>query len=641
MTFLYPLGLLGLIGIPVLLLIYFIKRKYTEQVVSSTYLWRLSEKFLKRRLPISKITGIISLILQIATIAVISLIIAHPVFIVEGGARDYCFIIDGSGSMNMTVDEKGTTRYEVAKDEVERIISSSTDGSTYTIIAAGSQTVIVCEDESDRSVALTLLDDLQPNHAEVDYSDALGVAQTIFNKNNALDTYLVTDTNHTSLENISLINVATAGENFAISDVTLASTKTGGVIINGTVRSYSSGATVHIDVYIDGEKVQGPESSVSVNVLGSMDTEGSVFTLELSKSTIEDTLPDGVGTYTSIELRLRQNDILALDNSYTIFNVKSVNSYRTLVVNRGTEDATSRMLLNALYVTSNAEVTVCGIDEFEGMSGYDLYIFDGCTPATLPSDGTVWFINPDASVEKSGFTYKGVVEFDDGVGRPVDMTTSNNTHIRSLLAGVDGRSFNVPRYIECGHSANYVDLFTYNKNPIIFTGTNDYGNRQVVFAVDLNDIIMGSVVDMLTLFRNLLDYSFPTVLEKVNFKSGETMTLNLLSGCQIIEAITPTGATEFPEFNGAVADLVLNESGVYTVNMTVGDVVYTFNAFSESPAAERIPLPESAETIGLSGEAADVGKDGVYDNITMFFIILAVLFCADWLVYCYEKYQLR
>ncbi|MDE7076738.1 MAG: BatA domain-containing protein, partial [Clostridia bacterium] len=43
MTLLYPLGLLGLLAIPVLILIYIIKSKYTEQVISSTYLWTLSE----------------------------------------------------------------------------------------------------------------------------------------------------------------------------------------------------------------------------------------------------------------------------------------------------------------------------------------------------------------------------------------------------------------------------------------------------------------------------------------------------------------------------------------------------------------------------------------------------------------------
>ena len=44
MTFLHPLGLLGLIGIPILIIIYIIKTQYTEQTISSTFLWTLSEK---------------------------------------------------------------------------------------------------------------------------------------------------------------------------------------------------------------------------------------------------------------------------------------------------------------------------------------------------------------------------------------------------------------------------------------------------------------------------------------------------------------------------------------------------------------------------------------------------------------------
>ena len=101
MTFLYPLGLLGLIGIPILIIIYIIKSKYTEQLVASTYLWTLSERFLKRKNPISRVTGMISLILQLLAVLFISLAIAHPIITVPGAAKEYCFVLDGTGSMNM------------------------------------------------------------------------------------------------------------------------------------------------------------------------------------------------------------------------------------------------------------------------------------------------------------------------------------------------------------------------------------------------------------------------------------------------------------------------------------------------------------------------------------------------------------
>ena len=47
MTFMYPLGLIGLVGVPLLILIYILRSKYNEQTIASTYIWTLSEKFFK------------------------------------------------------------------------------------------------------------------------------------------------------------------------------------------------------------------------------------------------------------------------------------------------------------------------------------------------------------------------------------------------------------------------------------------------------------------------------------------------------------------------------------------------------------------------------------------------------------------
>ena len=93
MRFMYPLGLLGLIGIPILIVIYIIKNKYTEQIIPSTYLWTLSEKFLPKKKPITLISGIISLILQIVAVILVSLLIAKPVITLPNSAKDYCFIL--------------------------------------------------------------------------------------------------------------------------------------------------------------------------------------------------------------------------------------------------------------------------------------------------------------------------------------------------------------------------------------------------------------------------------------------------------------------------------------------------------------------------------------------------------------------
>ena len=147
MSFFYPLGLIGLIGVPLLILIYILRSKYNEQTVSSTYLWTLSERFFKRRNPLSGLTGIISLILQILMVILVSLAIARPIFVIPESASEYCFILDGSGSMN--TESEGKSCFEMGKEEIENMIDDARLGSTYTLIFVSGDTSVVYERISD------------------------------------------------------------------------------------------------------------------------------------------------------------------------------------------------------------------------------------------------------------------------------------------------------------------------------------------------------------------------------------------------------------------------------------------------------------------------------------------------------------
>ena len=86
--------------------------------------------------------------------------------------------------------------------------------------------------------------------------------------------------------------------------------------------------------------------------------------------------------------------------------------------------------------------------------------------------------------------------------------------------------------------------------------------------------------------------------------------------------------------------LDLTEVGVYTVTMNVADTRRVFYIYSAMAESERIPTVEETE-FSLIGIASEGGFDGIYDPILWLFIALALVFLADWGVYCYEKHQLR
>ncbi|MDE6791440.1 MAG: BatA and WFA domain-containing protein, partial [Clostridia bacterium] len=314
MTLLHPLGLLGLLAIPVLVLIYIIKSKYTEQVISSTYLWTLSERFLKRKNPVSRLTGIISLILQILAVIFISIALAHPVFTLPGRANDYCFILDGSGSMNVV--QSGRTRFDAGKDYISGVISSAADGSTFTLITTGNTTDVVVRQTDDKKAALRGLANTEAAFVSSDFTQALSVAQNYFDENPACKFYLVTDKHYETVENAELINVAESVSNYAVSDVNYAFGADGGAVVTGKAFSYGGDAAITVRLFVN----DGAEAVASVN-LELVRYEGKEFTLRCEQD-----------DFASLRVEIEQDDDLPLDNEVIMYNARSDAQYKSCLV---------------------------------------------------------------------------------------------------------------------------------------------------------------------------------------------------------------------------------------------------------------------------------------------------------------------
>ena len=189
-----------------------------EQTVSSTYLWTLSERFIKRKNPISKLAGLISLILQILIVAIISLSIAHPIITIPNAADEYCFILDASGSMNM--EQNGQTRFERGKERIASEIENASSGSLFSLIYVGDTVSVVYEKTDNKEIANRLLNELKPAYNETSTEDALKIAQGYFNENSGLKAYFVTDKLFKISNNISIQDISKNENNCSIKEAT-------------------------------------------------------------------------------------------------------------------------------------------------------------------------------------------------------------------------------------------------------------------------------------------------------------------------------------------------------------------------------------------------------------------------------------
>ncbi len=622
MNFLYPLGLIGLIGIPILIAIYIIKSKYTEQTIASTYMWTLSERFLKRRRPVSRLTGLISLILQLLAVILISLAIAHPIITVPEAAEEYFFILDASGSMNMTVsgDPDTQTRFDSGKESILDIIDHATDGSIYSLVYAGDTTGIIFSRINDKEQAHILIEELEPSDVSSDISRALGITQEYFNDNPSLMTYFVTDSDYEVSKNIKIVNVATEKvENYSLSNVDydyLGDKLT----VTGQLMSYVSDVNLTVELYLNGDNA--PTEIASVSVKGS---ETQYFSLECEAP-----------YFASASVRIKEGDALMADNEHVLYNIKSEDSYKTLIVSDR-----PIFLRTALQSQLNATIDVISLKDYSDQRGYGLYIFDSADAATLselPKDGSVWLINMSGFAEGSGYTFKSEVTLKKD--ELLTKTVSTSSLSEQLTEDMAWDPIYIKRYNKCSYYCNYTTIMTCQNDPVIFAGINENGNRQVVFTFDLHDSGLPLTYDYMVLVRNLLRYSFPDMVENTSFICGELAKINVIPNCSSIRIESPSGAVSYLNTDRDFGSVKLTEVGSYTVKMTVSDSVRTFNIWSAVNEQERVPI-RIMPSVAIEGEQTKGGFDGYFDPMIIIFIALAVVFLADWMVYCYEKYQLR
>ena len=635
MNFHFPLGLLGLIGIPIIVIIYIIKSKYTEQTVASTYLWELSEKFLKKRKPISKLTGIITLLLQCFAILFVSVAIAQPVFTVPASANDVYIILDGSASMNMK--QGSSTRFEIAQKKANQIIDDSKSGSTYSLVFAGETTDVVFEGVANKEQAKVYIKALTASWTASDCRSAMTFAQNYYDSNRSAVMYLITDKDYEVNDALTLVDVSDKEQNYAFYSFEKSA---GGV--KGQVISYEADASINIELRGSKNVSDAPEKIGAVSVTA---VKGEPADFEISAS---------LGGFAKLELCIVNGDAMQEDNCVVFYDSAVAQDRKVLLISDTGENSDGVYLKNAIRYAGKAEVDLVTPEEYEKQGaasfasrGYGMYAFNGYTPDALPTNAAVWLIDAvDGSGGESGVSLRDYPPVRDETGPDsyfVPTYNEGSSALEKMLTkDLVRRRIAVRRYAQYSvPPRNFTSVLSVENDSIVFAGLNKNNDRQVVFAFRIMDSDFGMKDDFLILVRNLMDYSFPSVLSETSYVCGDTMAVSVVPGCEGIVLTSPSGKSSTLDTLGAdVCEVRLGETGTYTLTVEVQGKDET-----KLYAYAGVPEEESRSAAGssmlLEGEREYNYSDGFYDSLLPFLILIAVLIFADWGVYCYEQYQLR
>ena len=173
------------ISVPLLLLLYFLKLKRREQIVSSTLLWKRAVQDLQVNAPFQRLRRNLLLLLQLLVLLAILLALAGPIMsLIAGPARRYVILIDRSASMNAT-DIK-PSRLDAAKEQAKIFVESLQSKSFYSlrddsdqtmVIAFDSRAKVLCNFTSDKKQLNRAIEAVTPSDDVSSLSEAIIVAQ--------------------------------------------------------------------------------------------------------------------------------------------------------------------------------------------------------------------------------------------------------------------------------------------------------------------------------------------------------------------------------------------------------------------------------------------------------------------------------
>ncbi|MCB8924615.1 MAG: BatA domain-containing protein [Ardenticatenaceae bacterium] len=391
MSFLTPLFLLlGLLAGPIIIL-YMLRLRRREVMVSSTLLWQKLLRDREANAPWQKLRRNLLLILQLIILAALVFALARPFLptpsIISGSV---VVLLDASASMLATDVEP--TRFDAAKAEVAQLISDLGGDSQMTLIKVGQTPTVLAAATNDRAQLQHALDEAQPDPADAAWNAAFalatGAAQGFRDGRIVIisDGGLPDDLPPLPVESIYL-PIGESGENLAITALATRETESG----------------IQLFASVQNEGLLDRETLLSIDLDGALfDSRRLTVPAGGSVNATWD-LPPGTATIRAY-LGDNEGDFLPLDDVAWAVHEGGV-SNRTLLVTEG------NLFLEQVFTV------LPGIEAFKVPPGselldpetfdYDLVIFDGVALPDPPPAADMLIINPQAGGEGGLFSVTG------------------------------------------------------------------------------------------------------------------------------------------------------------------------------------------------------------------------------------------
>lgn len=377
MDILYPLGLLGLLTLPIIVLLHLLRERQRRVAVPSLLLWQnipqTPDGVRSRKLPLTLL-----LLLQLLIALMAGLALSRPQILgISGrGAQHTAIVIDTSASM-LAGDGVGT-RFDAARDAARAAVGGLSSGDKLTIVTAGPNARVVASGGAgDAAALLAAIDGLAAGGVGTQLDAALTLAEAALDPQLSRRVLLLTDgaiVGATPRELSVPVEVQTIGASAANRAVVALAARPWG----GEIRVYSRVSNHDAAPYAgtltlagDGRELGAQRVSVGAN----------------GETEVTWVVPQGVAALTAT---LDGRDVQPADDVAYVALARG-KALRALLVS----DAPDAMR-RALAALPDVALMVVATQQYDARAARDLTIFDGYLPPTLP-DGALLLIDPPPS----------------------------------------------------------------------------------------------------------------------------------------------------------------------------------------------------------------------------------------------------
>ena len=638
MSLLAPLGLLGLLGVLALIIIYIIKPNYQNKFISSTFVWKLSLKYKRKKIPLNTLRNILLFICQVAILSATAFIIARPFIDTSDAesAMDVVMVIDASASMQTQKNEE--TRLEraatAAMDDARKAFEN---GKRVSVILAseGSQFLVQDATAEHADLVYEALEAIIASPEEYytfgapDINGAMKIAEQITSANQNVSVTLYTDVSYLGTGKVNVCNVADSTEwNAAILDVR-ATLVENLYRIEIDVACYAADARIPIVCEILNIDGKGTNLSIETDVYCSNDEVSTVVlgyvTAGMSEEEAE--LIDEeifVTEFDQVYVHLSEYDSFSYDNQFNLYGGRKPTlkiQYYSTLPNTYWRTALD-ILSDTLSGKWKVEVTEIkpGLNDKElATEGFDLYIFEHNAPSVVPSDGIVIYSNPSSLPADAGVRFGGPLQANGEL-----FLSAAEDHV--IMKNIAAEKISVTMFTSIIGTDGYVPLLCYEEYPMLLI-KEDVDQKIVLmpFSVHYSNIV--ALPDFPLLLNNILNYFFrETVSGGYVYEPGDMISLD--ARAELLEVIGPETDLTLEELPTQIS---LTLPGTYTLTQIPmsGNAIIE-NIYVKIPASEsNISLQEDILTNPYFFEGEE---ESMIDLLFYFALaVVALLFIEWWL----------